>query len=259
MKKTLMTLLVILLTVALFVGCGEAQPDVTTATTQPTTETTAPSESQTTEEPTEEPTAETEMDYYANAYAEQIERYHTALAEQWDEGAYIQNEMSALAMHYYEGTALENVGYTFIDLDNNGVRELIIGAILNAEEDPAVLELWTLKDEVPTMLAQGSSRNRYYLQYDAEVDLWSLANEAESSATNHAVYFLQIYEGELNITQGIIYDAAANEENPWFMTYDLDWDVSNDTPTDEEMANAVIDTGRFIYIAVDYIPYSQYQ
>ena len=257
MKKTLLTLIVCLLTVALFVGCSDAQNETDAEPSAP--ETATPTDTPSTEEATEGNGSEIDINYYTGIYAAQLDRYHTAISAQWEEGAYLENEMSALAMYYYEGNALDNIGYTFIDLDNNGICELIIGAILNAEQDPIVFELWTIKDDAPTMLAQSGSRNRYFLQYDEEIELWSLANEGENGAANHAVYFLQISEGELNVTQGIVFDALANEENPWFMAYDLDWDVSNDTQTDEETANAVIEAGRRLYIAAEYIPYSQYK
>ena len=64
--------------------------------------------------------------------------------------------------------------------------------------------------------------------------------------------------GEFQVIQGVIFDAAANENAPWFMTYDLDWDVSNDTPVDEKTANAVMNAGRKLYTAVEYFPYCLY-
>jgi hypothetical protein len=85
-----------------------------------------------------------------------------------------------------------------------------------------------------------------------------VAYEAGNNAANHATYYLQLADGELQVIQGIVFDAMANENEPWFMTYDLDWDVSNDTPIDEETANAVVDAERNIYTAAEYIPFSLY-
>lgn len=51
-----------------------------------------------------------------------------------------------------------------------------------------------------------------------------------------------VENGELSIQQSVIYDAGADEQNPWFTSVDDDWDVSNDTPTDEETAQAMIDS-----------------
>ena len=82
---------------------------------------------------------------------------------------------------------------------------------------------------------------------------------AENGAANRAVYYLQLIEGEFEVMQGIVFDAAANEKAPWFMAYDLDWDVSNDTPIQEDTANAVMDAGRNTYAAQEYFPYSLYK
>ena len=109
------------------------------------------------------------------------------------------------------------------------------------------------------MLAQSGSHNRYYLQYTEEDGIWSIAYEAENGAANHAVYYLNLADGELEVIQGVVFDSLANENNPWFMAYDLDWDVSNDTPIDEDTANDVMEAGRNIYAAFDYIPLSQYK
>jgi hypothetical protein len=43
------------------------------------------------------------------------------------------------------------------------------------------------------------------------------------------------------------------------MAYDLDWDVSNDTPIDEDTANAVMNAERNHYTATEYFPYSLYK
>ena len=59
--------------------------------------------------------------------------------------------------------------------------------------------------------------------------------------------------------QGIIFDAFASENDPWFMAYDLDWDVSNDIPVDEETATSIMQAGRNIYSALEYLPYSLYK
>ena len=257
MKKSIVSAIILLLTLALLAGCGKPQtqlPDPTKSTAEITTTPTGTI-------PTEDDT-EYEGDassYYIDVvYRQQIERYHTAISQQWDESTYFDHEMSALAAHYYDEKSLDNIGFTFMDLDGDGIWELIIGAIKNAERDPLIFEIWALKNDEPVMIAQSGSNNRYYLQYSQEDDLWSVAYEAENGAANRAVYYLQLQDGEFQVTQGIIFDIRANENDPWFMTYDLDWDVSNDTPIDEETADSVMEAGRNLYAAQEYFPYSLY-
>jgi hypothetical protein len=151
------------------------------------------------------------------------------------------------------------VGFGYQDLDYDGSEELIIGAIANAELDPVVFEIWTLVEGEPVMLAQSGSRNRYFLQFSEEDNAWYVANEGSNSAANHGTYYLMLMEGKLEVMQGIVFDAEADPENPWFMAYDLDWDVSNDDPIDEETANAILDNNRGHYTALEYFPYSLYK
>ena len=277
MKKIAFFWLVILLIAALLIGCGPAENTETTPTEPATAETGEPATEEPTEAPTEAATEaateavteNTEEDivyegdassYYIDVvYAEQIERYYTALSEKWDEGKYIENGMSEVLTAYYEGNPLNNVGFGFEDLDNDGHWELIIGAIEDAEEYPAVFEIWTLVDSQPVMLAQAGARSQYMLQFVEEDNMWYVANEGSSSAFGSACYSLMLIDGKLEVMQGIIYDSQADPNNPWFMTYDMDGDTSNDEPIDEDMANAILETNRSHYTAIEYFPYILYK
>ena len=126
MKKSFLFLIAVLLMAAAFVGCGDSassEPAPTDVITETVTD--------------GDVVFEGEAAYYINeVYAEQIKRYHTAISEQWDVDKYYENDMSALPYYYYEGNARDNVGFGFVDLDNDGNRELVIGGILNADIDP---------------------------------------------------------------------------------------------------------------------------
>lgn len=272
MKKFGLILAVCLLLAMLFTGCNKPAV-MESPTTEAAVATEAPTETPT-EAPTEahnetvtEPAAEEQVDivyegeaasYINEVYSKQISRYAIALAERWNEGAYFENGMSELPSYYYKGNPLENVGFGFVDLDNDGSLELVIGAIMNADKDPAVFEIWTLVDGEPVMLAQGGARNRYVLQYVAEDEMWYIVNEASNGAANGATYYLMLNEGKLKVVQGIIYDAYANERNPWFLTYELNWKVSGNKSIDEGTANAILEINRNYYVALDYIPYSAF-
>ena len=238
--KKISAILAVWLLVMLLAGCSKPVAVETPTTEAPATvatETVVTTEVPT-ETPTEAPTEavtepvveETEEDivyegdassyYIDTVYSQQIARYATALSEQWGEGAYFENDMSALPYYYYEGNPLDNVGFGFVDLDRDGNWELVIGAIQNAENNPAVFEIWTLVDGEPVMLAQGGTRNRYYLQYVEEDDMWYVVNEGSSSAFCNATYYLMLNEGKFEVVQGIVFDASADEQNPWFLAYD---------------------------------------
>lgn len=275
MKKKSMFWLAILLIAALLVGCGQTENTETTPTEPTVTVTEEPTEAPTeevTEAPTEAPTEADEEEeedivyegdassYYIDVvYAEQIERYHTALSEKWDEGKYLENGMSEVLTAYYAGNPLNNVGFGFQDLDNDGRWELIIGAIEDAEECPAVFEIWTLVDNKPVMLAQTSARSQYMLQFVEEDNMWYVANEGSSGAFCSAYYSMMLIDGKLEVMQGVIYDSQADPENPWFMAYDMDGDTSNDDPVDEDTAIAIREINRSHYTAIEYFPYILYK
>ena len=268
MRKSNLIWIVLLMTAALLAGCGNTQgaEPATFETAIVMTESVA--EEVPTEEVPTEAVAEEEEDvvykddaysYYIDVvYAEQIARYCTALSEKWNEEQYMESGMSEVLTAYYEGNPLENVGFGFVDLDYDGCWELVIGAILDAEEYPAVFEIWTLVDEKPVMLAQAHARTQYDLQYVEEDEMWYVATECSSSIYCHGTYYLMLDEGKFEVMQGIIYNSEADEQNPWFMTYDMDWDASNDQPIDEDMAYAILESNRNHYTALKYFPYSFY-
>lgn len=267
--KKLCSLITAFLLLSLLAGCGSTakapapqpeSPQTTEAATQSTEETTSPTE--VAPQPTEEEDFVYEGDastYYINqVYPDQIRRYYTPLAEQWGEGQYFENELSSMPFYYYGDSPLDNVGFTFEDLDGDGDFELIIGAILGAETDPAIFEIWTLNDGVPTLLLQGASRNRLYLQHNEELRQWTICQEASNGAANFAHYYMTLNDGKIDAVQGVICDGFASPENPWFMTRDLDWDISNDTPIDETLALDLIYANQDHYLALEYFPYSLY-
>lgn len=263
MRKITLFMIIAFLLAAFLTGCNKpatTEPQATVTPTDAPAE--GPSETATEANPSEEEDIVYEGDassYYIDvAYGNQIGRYHTALVEKWNEDQYIENGMCEVLAAYYDGNPLENVGFGFVDLDNDGYWELIIGAIQDAETEPAVFEIWTLMNGEPVMVVQASAKRQYTLQYVEEDNAWYVAGEEVDTVFRHATYFLKLNEGMLEVMQGIVYDAEADEKNPWFMTYDMDWDVSNDEPIDEEMANAILDSNRKHYTALEYFPYIFY-
>ena len=253
MKKVILLWIAVLFAAGMLIGCHA--PGIETVPV--TTESTAVATGTTSETTNADDYEGDASSYYIDVvYAQQIGRYGNALSERWSIDQYLENNMSALPYYYYEGNLLENVGFGFADLDQDGSWELVIGAILNAEQDPAVFEIWTLVDGVPVMLAQGNAGNRYVLEYAADDDKWYIVNEASNHAANFATYYLVLKEGKLEVAQGIVFDLFANEENPWFLTKDQDWDTANDTPIDEETATKLQDFNRRFYTALEYFPYA---
>lgn len=285
MKKMKWILLLTLCVALLMTGCASAssqnaageEPADTIAAEPAATEPTDTSEAkpadaeepaapETAEEPETDASAAAEAEVSSEStadstdgrviYAEQIARYAKALSEQWDMETYYENNMCEMVEAYYDGDPMENVGVAFPDLDADGKPELVIGAIYNSDNDPAVFEVWTTVNGIPVMLAQSHSRARYYLDYD-EAGVWFVSYEASNSAYSSGCYYYMLSGGALSLMQAIIYDGSVDPAAPWYMAYDEDWDVSNDDPIDEATYNAILESHSKKYEVFDYTPYSE--
>ena len=246
----------------LLTACGAPASDpAPTATPEPTATPVPTATAGPTEEPTAEPVSQPAEESAGivnlaeegkKLYAAQLTRYAAALSEQWPEGRYFENGMSEIAGYYYEGDARANVGVFFPDLDGDGSPEMVIGAILGADIDPVVLEVWTVKDGAPHMLVQSHARDRYFVEYLADENAWLIANEGSNGAASSVWFYYALQNGELTLMQGV-----TSESGAWYMTYDTDYDVSNDTPSDETTCQAIIDSHTSCYTALGYTPYTE--
>ena len=104
MKKFILMTAACLMVLALLAGCGDFQSEQPISTepftesgTELKTEPTPPTE-------TEGDTQNQEPDFDAidPVYGQQIRRYYTAISQQWDKDAYLDQDMSPLAAAYYE-------------------------------------------------------------------------------------------------------------------------------------------------------------
>ena len=231
MKKAMCFWLVALLVAALLVGCGE------TGTHTPTQAPTTPNETVEASQPAEtiEETTPAEQLPEADvdpAYAQQIGDFYATLS---------QEEQAT-------------VGFGYVDLDQDGQNELVIGEI--SEEDLlSVREIWTIVKDAPVLVAKSDDQNRYGLQYMTEDMAWYVVREVGGTAT----YYLMLAEGELSVAQGIICVTADGQEAKWYMTYDLDGDISNDDPADEATAKSILEINRKHYVAAEYQLYTMYR
>ena len=192
-----------------------------------------------------------------NVYKEQVELIYQALSEEWRFDQCLDNNISSLISYNYEGNALDNVGYALQDLDGDSKEELLISAVSKDVSGGMLYDVYTAPDGEVIHVLSGHERNRYYLQW-LEEGAYMIANEASNSAYNSAWYYYSLIESKLELMQGIVFDASADEKNPWFITYDEDWDVSNDTHDTDGTAQDIIDANTNTYITLEYTPFSKY-
>ena len=99
--------------------------------------------------------------YIGSVYSEQLAQYYRALLERWGTEQYEQQGRSPLGAAYLQGDPLENVGFFLEDLDGDGSRELVIGAVREAEKAPLIFELWTAGEE-PELILRAEEGERYF-------------------------------------------------------------------------------------------------
>lgn len=137
-------------------GCGKKMPE-------PTLMTVPEPEPTVTESVLQETHPDTPEYYIRYVYPLQLREYYSGLVSRWPAEEYILRDRSPLGAAYLQGDPLENVGFLLEDLDGDGSRELLIGAIRGKEEDPLIFELWTAPEEEPELVLRAGEGERYFL------------------------------------------------------------------------------------------------
>ena len=192
-----------------------------------------------------------------NVYKEQMELVYQALSQEWSVDKYFENEISSLISKHYEGNALENVGYALKDLDGDGKEELLISAVSKDSSGGMLYDVYSAPNGAVVHVLSGHEQNRYYLQW-LEEGAYMIANEASNSVFSSAWYYYSLIAGQLELMQGVVFNVEADEDNPWFITYDEDWDVSNDTHDVDGIAESIIEAYMSSRTTLEYIPFSTY-
>ena len=192
-----------------------------------------------------------------NLYKEQMNLVYKALSEKWDIGQCFDNDISSLISNHREDNPLDSVGYALEDLDGDGKDELLISAISKDFSGGMLYDVYAAPNGEVIHVLSGHERNRYYLQW-LEEGTYMIANEASNSAFNSAWYYYALDGGQLKLSQGVVFNAAEDENNPWFLTYDTDWDPTNDTHDIDGVAEDIIEAYTKQYTTLEYTPFSAY-
>lgn len=249
-KKLFCLILAAALILAAVACTGGNEPAATKA---PETEAPATGAPETDAPATQAPVTDPETEALA-VYSDIIAAYRTAVEEEWSAEQLLDEGMG----YMYAGRTAAEVGYAFIDADNDGSLELILGRLADAEyPSGAVYDMYAVKDGAVTSVFTAGERDRYYLCRDeAGENLYIFANEGSDGAAHTLWRYLTFAGGELAVVQTVTYDASADAANPWYIGTDDDDDVSNDTHTDEATAKAVMDGYEAITVAPEYVPFA---
>lgn len=147
---------------------------------------------------------------------------------------------------------LEAVGYTFRDLNNDGIDELIIGGFF-------ILDIYTLANDEPVLVQEGWFRSSLYLLSDGRI---------YNHGSNGAAYaVIRTYDFLPNSTELSVLDLYYTSEND---TYDGFRYFHNTTgvysmefPAEEEISESeyseALSAIEEMVIEIEYTPFSQYE
>lgn len=188
------------------------------------------------------------------AYAKVVDEYRQMIREKWDYDKIFDTNLSEMVADFYDMGADKEVGYTLFDLDGDGKKELLIGETdTKLPVNRVILDAYRLKNGKAEQIFVSQSRNRYYLVKGSSGEIL-VANEGSNGAANSGWIYYVVSGDQMKVVQSVTYDAFADEENPWFVSNDDDWDTSNDTPTDETEAQNIIDSYTKDYAKLDWTP-----
>lgn len=166
---------------------------------------------------------QTEMDLEENIwrYKEVFLKYFRAIEEEWGPEDCEHNGISIVCA----GMEAEHLGFAFLDLDSNGVQELILA---KNDESQSILDLYTYSEGKAVRVFSGLDRIEYFLR---EGNLIYKVGSGGAAVTYYTFYR---YRGtELAEEESVLFDADKDPDNPWFMGKDL-------RPVTEAEAQAVI-------------------
>jgi hypothetical protein len=168
--------------------------------------------------------------YYANQgmngenlYKDVIQKHLTAIKEKWDSVKLEEEDMS----YMYNIVTKDKIGYTYYDINADGIDELLIGEIAEGNWKGVIYDIYTMVDRIPRHVISGGSRNRYYVCDNAFV-----CNEYSSGAMESGIRVYHLVENSVELFPQVSfkYDGYENSKNPFFISYSDGWkNVSKET------------------------------
>lgn len=183
-------------------------------------------------------------------YVSVIDEIRTALEEGYDATKLEEMGLSSMyfAIKQSGDDPLKKTGYAYMDINFDGVDELMVGEIIEGEMKGVVYDIFTVSDREPVHVLSGYARDRYFIN-----DGGMIVNEASGGAD---ITIWTLYDIEPNTTRlmpqySLKYDSQEDSENPYFLNFDPESDSWENIS--EEDFNMYKD--RLNYNHLDYTPF----
>ena len=100
-------------------------------------------------------------------YQEVLNKFYVAVRDQWPEDQLL--DLAALSMaEHYGDASLDNVGFALMDVNSDGVDELVIGSTAPVEEGGTLIFCMYSDPENPYVNLSGVEGKSYYLHFSEE-------------------------------------------------------------------------------------------
>lgn len=202
---------------------------------------------------------ESRADKATYIYKDVLDMYYQKISYGWDRT----EDVSLIFFQGYPQTqTVSDVGYAFVDLDNNGIPELLVSTVQEAV-DGMIYDLYSYAEDNVVHLASSMERDRYYLCEDN-----TIYNEGSGGAavSSTRMYEMNADKCHLSLKEMVVYDSEINQENPWFYStvecYNdyMGFDASCLTGITQEEAFAIEDKYKKrsidLTLFADYVPQS---
>lgn len=161
-------------------------------------------------------------------YSDLMETYRTAVKEQWGPEQLDNRRLGP--EQYVPGSLRTDYGYTFYDINKDGIEEMILGVMLDDSEQAYIQEIYTLVDWKPFKVFESATRRSAFvckngtLRINEVIDMGTgeivslFSDDLESLATLENLYELEgkdakvVKEGYIENMSGQTYRSLKNSQ-----------------------------------------------
>ncbi len=188
---------------------------------------------------------------YTGDYAEFLDTYCQAISESWSVEKLAAAGININNCDFFKRPdALDLFGFTVRDINHDGVEELLVGPVNDAQ---TVNDLYTLCDGNRELVIQGGAYNEnYFVCSDGTVCRYTYRNESSKG-----YHYFTLNNGWLVPFGCLVFDATVDPFNLWFIGDDDSWDVRGFSYYPADMAMQMIQSYEAKYDDNNYTPFSE--
>lgn len=138
----------------------------------------------------------------AAVYEPIVQKYLDAITEDWNGEQCIEADISIMVR---EIESTDDLGYALIDLDQDGLEELLI------TDGNVIYDLYTVSEESAVHILSGWERNSYFLTTGN-----CIGNMASASAAVSYYRYYDLRSAQLVCVKSFTFDSERDADSPWF-------------------------------------------